>query len=561
MPMRRPQRMLAVDCGASHVACAVFSAAKDGRLVLQRFAVETHSVEPGSDAAWLEATGQALQALAGREKLRGPCVVAMPGHLALTKRLKVASVTRTQREEVVRFEAAQALPVPLTEVIWAWEEIADDGLEFEFALAAVKRSAMTGLGEKLQQAGFTPLKVIPGAIALWLGAAAVNPTEEAGECDATLIVDVGARSTQMVFTGQGWWAGRTLALGGNVITLAMAEELKMDYTKAEALKRQIIDEREIRTVGGMEQTAYARAVQGFLQRLESELRRSLLTHAGRTGTKDPVRLVLTGRAALLPGLQERLTEKFSMEVAAYDPLVNTDVSATAKADGAMQAASHLGVLVGLACAGSQTRCHGLNLLPEQIGRENAARHRRPWLVAAAVLLGLALLPALWHFQREARVLRDEVARLQEELGRLRGWQNQNAVKLTEIAALRQQTEIMRTLVESKASWIEFLAALQECLGQVEDVWIERLQVLPDPGEYESDGNSPRQRLALSGRLLDVRNPQAKVSADAHRRVQDLLSRFKAIRFVAEVERERFDSSQPGILRFDCTLVIDPEKPL
>lgn len=116
--------------------------------------------------------------------------------------------------------------------------------------------------------------------------------------------------------------------------------------------------------------------------------------------------------------------------------------------------------------------------------------------------------------------------------------------------------------------------------KIEDVWLDKLQVvrapLPEPGSEPlvdlsvpppADGSAPVAppapplRLTLSGRLLDVANPQSKVSAEARQRVQQLLASFTGSQFIASVENEKFDNNQNGLLRFDFTLVINPKKTL
>jgi len=72
---------------------------------------------------------------------------------------------------------------------------------------------------------------------------------------------------------------------------------------------------------------------------------------------------------------------------------------------------------------------------------------------------------------------------------------------------------------------------------------------------------PPLRLTLSGRLLDVANPQSKVSPESLQRVKQLLASFTSSQFITAVENERFDPSQNGLLRFDFTLVINPKKTL
>ena len=68
-------------------------------------------------------------------------------------------------------------------------------------------------------------------------------------------------------------------------------------------------------------------------------------------------------------------------------------------------------------------------------------------------------------------------------------------------------------------------------------------------------------MTLSGRLLDVSNPQSRVSPQATERVRRLLASFKGSQFITAVENERFDNNQNGLLRFDFTLVINPKKTL
>ena len=41
----------------------------------------------------------------------------------------------------------------------------------------------------------------------------------------------------------------------------------------------------------------------------------------------------------------------------------------------------------------------------------------------------------------------------------------------------------------------------------------------------------------------------------------MLAKIRESRFVAAVEDERFDATQPGILRFDVTLLLEPAEPL
>src|SRR5688572_16350618 len=122
--MRAP-RVLAVDIGAGHVACGVFSVGATGRLVLQQFALEPHSSDPSHEARSAVEIAQSLGAIASRQKLTGSSSLAVPGHLALTKFIKTPSVAKEKRDKIVAFEAAENIPYPLEEVVWDYAVVSD----------------------------------------------------------------------------------------------------------------------------------------------------------------------------------------------------------------------------------------------------------------------------------------------------------------------------------------------------------------------------------------------------------------------------------------------------
>ena len=135
--MRAP-RVLAVDIGAGHVACGVFSVGASGRLVLQQFSLEPHSSDPSHESRWAVEIAQSLGAIGARSRLSGSAAMAVPGHLALTKFIKTPSVAKEKRVKIVSFEAAENIPYPLEEVVWDHLVVADDGFDLEVMLTAVK---------------------------------------------------------------------------------------------------------------------------------------------------------------------------------------------------------------------------------------------------------------------------------------------------------------------------------------------------------------------------------------------------------------------------------------
>ena len=128
--MRAP-RVLAVDIGAGHVACGVFTVGASGRLVLQQFALEPHSSDPSHEGRWAVEIAQSLGAVAARRKLSGGAAIAVPGHLALTKFIKTPSVAKEKRGKIVMGCNAMAFGNCLSRLAIAPENCSEsDGIAF-----------------------------------------------------------------------------------------------------------------------------------------------------------------------------------------------------------------------------------------------------------------------------------------------------------------------------------------------------------------------------------------------------------------------------------------------
>jgi type IV pilus assembly protein PilM len=78
---------------------------------------------------------------------------------------------------------------------------------------------------------------------------------------------------------------------------------------------------------------------------------------------------------------------------------------------------------------------------------------------------------------------------------------------------------------------------------------------------QGGGEVQSLRLNLAGRLLDKNNPLSKVSQESQNRVKTLLASFVESDFIVALEDEHFDNTQPGVLKFDFILVVNPAKPL
>ncbi|CAM3109192.1 pilus assembly protein PilM [Rariglobus hedericola] len=567
-------RVLAVDSGAGHVACGLFSSAKNGRLVLEQFALESFNPDASLEAQWTELVSQSLSAAARRAGASGSAVLSVPGHHTLTKFVKTPAVDKAKRDKVIQFEAQQNIPYPLPEVVWDYLTVSDDGLDLEVMLAAVKLDVAEALCHSIQDAGVSASSIAPSTVALYRSFK-YNYPDASGP---VLVVNIGARSTNLLFIDGNRFFIRTIALAGNSVTQTIADELKQEFSHAESLKLQVLGGTSDLPESSPARTTVLHAAQSFIGRLHMEITRSTVNYRRQNGAEQPATIYVTGGGSLVPDLTTTLADKLKISVEVFDPLRNVEVSASAAL--ARDYAPVLADLIGLA-VGNAAGEKSFTLLPPAIGEAIAFRKQQPFYIGAAALVVLALALPIVHFNQRAAVSAEQAQLLEARLQPLRALKNADTANLAKIETLKNEITAIQGLVESKSNWINFFTDLQQRLVKVQDVWLEKLQVLrPAPGDtvtasaggfFGADTSGANNasvqpvatvlRLNLSGRLLDRANPTSKVSPDSLNRVRSLLASFADSQFISSVEKETFNTNQPGILSFDFILVVDPKKPL
>lgn len=552
-------RHAVVEIGVSHVAVARF-ASRAGGTEMTAFAFrELPVVEDASDGSANSERAAALQEVAPILNRRESTTLVIPGHLALTKTIKLPVVASAQREKLIKFEAKQSIPFPLDEVFWDYQTGAESEGELEVLVVAAKSDGVREIVEQAHAAGMVVDRVVPAGIAMG--------GLPSGTSDGELRVGIGARSTQLLFQTRQTRQLRTLSLAGQTVTRGIADKLDQTLTEAERLKLGVFSGRVELPADTPAGEAVKAAADSFVARLQLEINRSLVTQIRQAGVAAPGTLALTGGGASMPGLGEHLATKWSGAVVELDPLAGIEFAAGVESEVTQAGSNRLAELVGAALGGKES---GINLAPPELGAARDAKRRRPrWMIAAGLLIAALLLPGV-HFKRLADARHAAAVELGRRIAPVQALQEENQRNEAKLTRLQTEIAALDDLVKARDAWTALLADLQTSIVTVGDVWLEGLQVMPSPNQsavssepaYDAEGRPmkpvlPPLRLRLSGRFLDRENPLSRVSQSSYERVTALLAQFVESPRVLEVEGERFDASESGILRFDFTLVINP----
>lgn len=558
-----------VNLGASHVSVSSFTAGA-GRLTLERLLVQDLPVGVTGEEEWLAAAVEALRSLVQQHGLSGTASVIVPGFLLLSKPLKVAQVEKARQAQIIAFEAQNAIPYPLSEVVWGSQLLSSDGVESEVLLFALRSDISGRIARLITEAGLRPtvIQASPLLDGLAWRLASGDAAEE------VLIVNVGSRTTNLTFHGPQGMSVQTATLGGNTITQAVSDNTGNAFANAEALKVGFFSGVLQLSESDPQAAVLVANAQAFSKRLAQDINRRLIGLRRGTQGRQLTRVLLTGRTAQLPGLREQLAETLRVPVETLDPLATVALGASVNPEYVEAYRAQISEPIGEAARLVLPDPAGVNLIPPAIASQLAFDARKPVLLAAAVLLALSPLPLWWGLQSgagKAAALVSSVKGRESELAARRSELADIRSKSAALAAVNAQLE---SVVQNRANWNDFLAELQGQVLANRHIWVEELRLTrttpPAPAVAEGETPPPPPpvvRVTLVTRLLLPEVGPAKdavINSDAFRRRQrELVDSLRKNSFVARLADGdiRADTSQPNLPRLTLTFTLKPDKPL
>lgn len=556
-----------VNLAASHVSVSVFGTSSGG-LVLQRFHVEELTPGLTVDDQWLDAAINALRDLVEAHGISGYVTVIVPGFLLLQKSLKVPQVESQKQAQIVAYEAQNAIPYPLNEVIWDSQVMSSDGVEAEVLLFALRTEVASRIANLVSSTGLRPYAIqasplLDSQAFLLAGGSA---TEE------VLILNVGARSTTLSFVGPGGANIQSANIGGNMLTQGLSDNTGQPFAAAEALKVGYFSG-VLHLAESDPQAALIQSnSQQFIRRLAQDINRRLINVRRGAGARQPTRILLTGRGALLPGLKEQLCETLRLPVEPFQPASVLILGEEVSQDLVRRAQSQVSEVVGEAARLLLPQAAGVNLIPKDIAAQIAFSARQPKLLAAALLAALIPFPVWYVYSESVTHAQDLTAGLtarSAELKRHQGALVDARQKTDAVLAVNRELE---SVVLNRPNWLAFLADLQVRISSLPNTWVEEMhvrretQTLPPAAE----GEPPPPPVTVAKVVLTVRfllpevAPQRPHNAVAmNKRQKALLDALRQSKFIAEIPDHdiKGEFTPTNSPKLTLTLVINKEASL
>jgi type IV pilus assembly protein PilM len=410
--MLNSKSFLAVDFGAGSLKLAEFEVNEAGGLRLKQYGLKSLGAEGAQETAREAAILKALQEMLAEKGIKAKTVnVCAPGFHVFSKFVKLPPVDAGKVGQIVEYEAKSNVPFPLEEVVWDYQIVgsAPSG-ELEVLLVAIKADIVEGLFRVTESAGMH-LQLTDVSPAALCNAFRYNYGDLE---DCTMLLDIGAKTSNLLFFEKGKVFSRSINLGANSITQDFANESKKKFEVAEKIK---IEEGFVSLGGAYEepenqdQAAISKIARQFMTRLHIQVNQTMQFYRGQQGGSAPARLFLSGGASIMPYTAQFFAEKLNVPVEYFNPLRNIQIDPSINLEDLARVAHSLGEVVGL---GLRNLAHcpvELNLMPESTLKWQSFNQKKPYFIASVFSLVLGIFAVGFLFDKLAGVKDDELKNL------------------------------------------------------------------------------------------------------------------------------------------------------
>ncbi|MGN6553353.1 MAG: type IV pilus assembly protein PilM [Verrucomicrobiota bacterium] len=486
--MLKSKSFLAVDFGAGSLKLAEFEVNEAGGLRLTQYAIKSLGPD-GAQESTREATIlKALQSVIAEKGFKSRDInVCAPGFHVFSKFVKLPPVETSKVTQIIQYEAQQNVPFPLQEVVWDYQILGTTaGGELEVLLVAIKAEIVEGLF-RVSEAAKLRLQVADVSPAALCNAFRYNYGDIE---DCAMLLDIGAKTSNLLFFEKGKVFSRSINLGANSITQDFASESKLKFEVAEKIK---IEEGFVSLGGAYEepenanQAAISKIARQFMTRLHIQVNQTMQFYRGQQNGSAPQRLFLSGGASIMPYTAQFFAEKLNVPVEYFNPLRNVQIDPAVNLEELALVAHSLGEVVGL---GLRNLAHcpvELNLIPESTRRLQGFNEKKPYLIATVFALVAVVGVMGLLYQKLAGVKQEELEKnVLPILEPLRAKEVQFKKAYGNLQSATNELSQLGAWMGGRYYWADVLTELRRVLIQAEliskqklktdaGIWIEQMQ--------------------------------------------------------------------------------------
>ncbi len=513
--MAADELILCIDIGGDSIKATEFLSTSEG-LVLDKFAYQEYMNDADDDASFVQAMLPALQEVITSNGFESKSVyLSISGQNALIPFIKVPALNSDPQKirEMITFEASSRIPYPLNEVVWDYQLIDNpesDGSELDVMLVSVKNDDVVAITEAVEALGCKVKAVEVAPTALYNSARANG----IGDNQCEMILNIGGKSSTLVFLDGPRFFVRTIPVAGNTITQQIAKEFNMSFVEADEIKRR----HGFVALGGAYDApesdmaaTVSKIVRNVMTRLHGEINRSINVYRATQHGRKPEKLYLAGGSSIMAFTPRFFVEKLRVPVEYFNPFQVTTIGENVDQQTLTELAHLYGETIGLALRHIRTTPIEISLIPEHVKKQNLLRMKVPYFYASCVALLAYLGFAYYALDNQSSQIGKNADLMQDKLAAIESTQSDVESAKSKLAASEAEYKKAVSGMEERNKVGELLSQIQDCLPPY--VWCTSvsLDTVPSIAGDSGKQNSRASDSRSSSRRRSGRNSKSSAA--------------------------------------------------
>ncbi|HUS58465.1 MAG TPA: type IV pilus assembly protein PilM [Planctomycetota bacterium] len=385
-----------IDVGETALRAVKLKAGKSGATVLAFDCVARASRADGySYVDKEEQVREAFKTLVGRNKIGSAKVaISVPG-AGFDRFIALPAVSMKQVPQIVKYEARQQIPFPLEEVAWDYQLACDrhvPGEGIEVALFAIKSQIIQQMLAGVSAAGLGVDIIGMSRLALY------NVLKYDRQISSgSMIVDIGAGSTDIVILADGNFRVRSIPISGESVTKMLQQKFGISYEEAEELKKKASQSKQPDKMFGVMRPTF--------EKLLGEIHKTIGYYKQQQfKTLKIDQAFLVGESFKMQPLVDLFKESLGCSVEVLSTLQRVSLAPQAAQSPLAANLPSFAVAIGLGLQAAGQGPVTINVLPDESKMQRELSRKKPFAVAAAACLGIALAAGFYGASNDRKVL-------------------------------------------------------------------------------------------------------------------------------------------------------------
>jgi len=374
--------------------------------------------------------------------------------------------------------------------------------------------------------------------------------------DCTMLLDIGAKTSNLLFFEKGKVFSRSINLGANSITQDFANESKKKFDAAEKIK---INEGFVSLGGAYEepenqdQAAISKIARQFMTRLHIQVNQTMQFYRGQQGGSAPARLFLSGGASIMAYTAQFFAEKLNVPVEYFNPLRNVQIDPSINLEDLARVAHSMGEVVGLGLRNLATCPVELNLMPDSTLKLQSFNQNKPYLIASVFSMVAVVAATGLLFDKLAGAKTEALNSLHAEVEPLKQKSQQFDTARANLQKTQKDLDQIVNWMGERYYWADVLTELRGIMEKVEGgmksklrtdtgIWIEQFVSAAPRAELDMSCQPAADGAAPAAPSMDAARAAA---AEAFRKRYGLNMRTAAAAEPAATETPTLDTGSPA----------------